>query len=297
VTSPFIDPDFDPESDTDLDQQSWSTPDLPRDVSGDAAPADGRPPAESRPVDPPKPMMPRDRGWRVGHPPQAIPVRRDELDDWDDAAREMQRSTRQDLDPVFGYIMVMALSVGLTPIQANLRYVVLWTLMALMGGMAFLIGSGIKLKVTDPRDLMWGIGLGLFTGGALMLVGADTLATTSRRLFNDGQPDSALLDTWVFQAMVFVMPVAESLFFRGAMQRVHPIPVVALLASIWSMLMFFPNLGLGETPVVGIVFGTALVLLNFLYSYVNWQHGLAASFFCQITAGTMLLLVPRLMTF
>jgi hypothetical protein len=56
-------------------------------------------------------------------------------------------------------------------------------------------------------------------------------------------------------------------------------------------------LGLGETPVVGIVFGTALVLLNFLYSYVNWQHGLAASFFCQITAGALLLLVPRLVAF
>jgi hypothetical protein len=85
------------------------------------------------------------------------------------------------------------------------------------------------------------------------------------------------------------------LFFRGAMQRVHPIPVVALLASVWSMLMFFPNLGLGETPAVGVVFGTALVLLNFLYSYVNFRYGLAASFFCQISAGTLLLLVPRLM--
>jgi membrane protease YdiL (CAAX protease family) len=159
------------------------------------------------------------------------------------------------------------------------------------------MGSGIRLKVTDPGDLLWGVGLGLFTGGALMLVGADTLATTSQRLFNDGQPGNATLDTWVFQAMVFVMPMAESLFFRGAMQRVHPIPVVALLASVWSMLMFFPNLGLGETPIVGMVFGTALVLLNFLYSYVNWRHGLAASFFCQITAGMLLLLVPRLIAF
>jgi hypothetical protein len=69
---------------------------------------------------------------------------------------------------------------------------------------------------------------------------------------------------------------------------------VALLASVWSMLMFFPNLGLGETPAVGVVFGTALVLLNFLYSYVNFRYGLAASFFCQISAGTLLLLVPRL---
>ncbi len=239
-------------------------------------------------------MLPRDRRLRSG-PPQAIPVRRDERDlDDDDPDEHATRSMRQDLDPVFGYILAMALSVGLTPIPASTRYVLLWTFMAAMGGMAFLLGSGIRLKVTDPGDLLWGIGLGIFTGGAMMLVGSDTLKTASERLFGAG---GALTDSWVFQATIFVMPVAEALFFRGAMQRVHPIPVVAIMASIWSMLMFFPNLGLGEAPVVGVVFGTALVLLNFLYSYVNWRHGLAASFFCQICAGTLLLLVPRLIGF
>ena len=74
------------------------------------------------------------------------------------------------------------------------------------------------------------------------------------------------------------------------------LPSVAALASIWSMLMFFPNLGLAETPGVGVVFGTAIILLNFLYGYVHWRNGLAASFFCQIVAGTLLLLVPRLVT-
>lgn len=244
----------------------------------------------------PRPMAPLGRNrLRTGHPPQAIPIRRDEFGDEvdDDPLNRASRSTRQDLDPVFGYILAMALSVGLTPVQANTRYLVLWVFMAAMGGIAFLLGSGIRLKVTDPGDLLWGLGFGLFTGGALLLVGADTLATVSDRLFNAGDPSSPLLDTWIFQTTVFVMPISESLFFRGAMQRVHSIPAVAVLASIWSVLMFFPNLGLAETPVVGLVFGTAIVLLNFLYSYVHWRHGLAASFFCQISAGTLLLLVPR----
>jgi hypothetical protein len=243
-------------------------------------------------------MVPRDRRrLRVGHPPQAIPLQTEDRDDilYDEAS--LARHTRQDLDPVFGYVMAMALSVGLTPLQTNLRYILLWTFLAAMGGMAFLLGSGIRMKVTDPADLLWGIGLGIFTGGALMLVGFDTLATASERLFSAGQTDSRLFDTWVFQATVFVMPIAESLFFRGAMQRVHPIPMVAVLASLWSVLMFFPNLSLGKTPAVGLVFGTALVLLNFLYSYVHWRHGLAASFFCQIAAGTLLLWMPTLVRF
>lgn len=244
-----------------------------------------------------RPMMPRHHRLRLGHPPQAIPLQAEDRDgsEYDEAGPT--RHTRQDLDPVFGYIMAMALSVGLTPVQTNLRYILLWSFLAVMGGMAFVLGSGIRMKVTDPGDLLWGIGLGLFTGGALMLVGFDTLATASERLFSAGQADSKLFDTWVFQATVFVMPIAESLFFRGAMQRVHPVPVVAILASLWSVLMFFPNLGMGKTPAVGLVFGTALVLLNFLYSYVNWRHGLAASFFCQIGAGTLLLLVPTLVRF
>ncbi len=243
----------------------------------------------------PRPMLPLNRRrLRVGHPPQAIPAL-DGDEEWPgETDGERPRSLRQDLDPVFGYILVMALSVGLTPVQENTRYVLLWSFMALMGGIAFLLGSGIRLKVTDPGDLVWGVALGAFTGGALMLVGADTLAVTSERLFNAGAKDNPLLDTWVFQATVFVMPLTETLFFRGAMQRVHPIPVVAILASFWSILLFFPNLHLGETPAVGVVIGTALVVLNFLYSYVNFRHGLAASFFCQVVAGTLLLLVPRL---
>jgi len=260
---------------------------------------------DERPESPPdpRPMAPLDRRrLRTGHPPQAVPIQRPPEEEWpvssNDSAEHdslMPRSRRQDVDPIFGYLMAMALSIGLTPVPDNTRYVALWAALALMGATAFVLGSGIRMKVTDPGDLIWGVGLGLITGGGLMLVGWDTLAVTAERLFAMGQDDSALLNTWIFQATAFVMPLSESLFFRGAMQRVHSIPTVALLASAWSMLMFFPNLGLSETPVVGFVIGTALVVLNFLYSYVNYRHGLAASIVCQVIAGTLLLLVPRLL--
>lgn len=251
----------------------------------------------------PHPMTPLDRHrLRLGHPPQAIPLPSDVADssEWDDAEAEtgdvlpLARSSRQDLDPVFGYILAMALSIGLTPVQANLRYVLLWAFLALMGGIAFMLGSGKQTRSADPGDLVWGIGLGVFVGGSLMMVGIDTLQVTSNRLFNAGQDGSTLLNTWVFQATVFVMPISESLFFRGTMQRVHPLPVVAILSSAWSILMFFPNLGLGDTPAVGVVIGVALIVLNFLYSYVHFRNGLAASFFCQMIAGSLLLLVPRI---
>ena len=239
-------------------------------------------------------MAPLDRRrLREGHVPQAIPIR-DPEEEWNEESGDVPRSQRQDLDPVVGYILAMALSIGLLPVDANLRYVLLWTFMASMGGMAFLLGSGIRFKVSDPGNLLWGVGLGVFAGGAFMLVGADTLAVAGERIFGAGEDENPLLMTWIFQATVFVMPLSEALFFRGAMQRVHAIPVVAALASAWSMLMFFPNLDLGEAPVVGVVIGAALVLLNFLYSYAHMRHGLAASLFCQVAAGTLLLFVPQL---
>ncbi|GAB4409459.1 MAG: hypothetical protein Kow00106_02980 [Anaerolineae bacterium] len=246
------------------------------------------------PESPRRPMLPRRRRRVPWGTPQAIPRL---PGDWDpEYENGAPRSRRQDLDPILGYILAMALSVGLTPLPANTRYVVLWGVLAIMGGMAFLLGTGIRLKVTDPGDLLWGLGLGLFAGGALMLAGTDALATAAERLFAEGDPQNPLLDTWIFQAAAFTMPVSEALFFRGAMQRTYSLPVVAVLASLWSMLMFFPNLHLSDTPAVGLVFSSAIALLNFLYGYVHWRHGLAASFFCQVTAGTLLLLVPRLLT-
>lgn len=250
-------------------------------------------PGDAEPEEPRRPMAPRPRRRVSWGTPQAIPrIVSDRDPEYEDAG---PRSHRQDLDPILGYVLAMALSVGLTPLPANTRYVVLWAVLAAMGGMAFLLGSGIRLKVTDPGDLLWGLGLGVFTGGALMLVGTDALATAAERLFAAGNPENPLLDTWIFLAAAFAMPVAEALFFRGAMQRTYSLAAVAVLASAWSVLMFFPNLHLSDTPAVGLVFGSAIALLNFLYGYVHWRHGLAASFFCQIAAGTLLLVVPRLM--
>lgn len=256
----------------------------------------------------PRPMQPLDRRrMRSGFPAQAIPsLRDDEADDFEDEleadADDLAEApaeeagpthlTRQDLDPIYGYVLAMALSVGLTPLGDNVRYVVLWAFLTLMGGTASVLGSRVRLKTDDPVGLLWGLFLGGISGGALVLVGGDTLAVTSERLFGATRADNPLLVTWVFQATVFVMPIAETLFFRGALQRVHSFLTVALLASLWSILLFFPALDLANSPAVAVVYGITLVLLNFLYGYVCLRYGLAASLLCQVTAGTLLLLVP-----
>ena len=61
----------------------------------------------------------------------------------------------------------------------------LWAFLTLMGGTASVLGSRVRLKTDDPSGLLWGLFLGGISGGALVLVGGDTLAVTSERLFGN----------------------------------------------------------------------------------------------------------------
>ena len=107
-------------------------------------------------------------------------------------------------------------------------------------------------------------------------------------MFLDMKPGEVL----VF--LVFVIPVAETLFFRGILQETRPFWQVGLLSSIWSLLVFFPLLEVNKFPAVAILIGTALVMMNLMYSYVRNRNGLAAAWVCQILVNLILLFIPLL---
>ena len=90
------------------------------------------------------------------------------------------------------------------------------------------------------------------------------------------------------------MPLAETLFFRGVIQEIRTFWVVGILSSIWSILLFFPVLEVNKFPAVAIVVGTALVMMNMIYSYVRQRNGLAAAWVCQIVVNLVLLFIPFL---
>jgi len=93
-----------------------------------------------------------------------------------------------------------------------------------------------------------------------------------------------------------VMPLAETLFFRGSMQRHLDFWVVGLLAGLWNIILFFPVMWsvLLDFVVVAIFLAIALVSLNLMYSYVRERNGLAAAWICQIVASLILLFIPYL---
>lgn len=194
-------------------------------------------------------------------------------------------------DPVFGYLIALALSIGLMPLipaNSDMRYTILWIVMAGFGVLSWLMGNSARIWTETPENLAWGVSFGFLLGIPFLIVGGSTLQQTSQRLFFNIPPGTVLA------FLVFVIPTAETLFFRGVLQESRPFWQVAILGSIWSALVFFPMIDVRKFPAVAVTIGTALVMMNTMYGYVRQRNGLAAAWLCQITLNVILLFTPLL---
>lgn len=192
-------------------------------------------------------------------------------------------------DPVFGYLIALALSIGLMPLipaNSDLRYGIIWMVMAGFGVLAWLLGNSARIWTETPENLGWGVIFGLMLALPFLVVGGQTLQQTGQRLF----PEMRLGEALVF--LVFVIPLAETLFFRGVLQETRPFWQVGILSSVWSAVVFFPMLDIRKFPAVAVIIATALIMTNLLYSYVRGRNGLAAAWLCQIVVNLVLLFVP-----
>lgn len=195
-------------------------------------------------------------------------------------------------DPIFGFILAMALSVGLIPLPPaliDLRFTVAWLALAIVGVLAWLLGSLERIGQEKPENIAWGIGFGLLISLPFMIF-YETLQGASRLIF------SGLSAGTLLAYLVFVAPLAETLFFRGIMQRTTPFWMVGLLAAGWGVILFFPAMwtDIVGAPAVAVFLALTLVAVNLMYSYVRMRNGLAAAWLCQITAGLILFFIPFL---
>lgn len=200
-------------------------------------------------------------------------------------------------DHIFGYLLALALSFGLLPLipfNADLRYTLSWGLIALFGVLAWLFGTTGRIERERVDHLAWGLVFALIVGAPLLLVGGDTLATTARLIFQTGigAEIRALPPGAVLAYLVFVMPLAETLFFRGYMQQTHSFGLVGMLSSVWAIVLFIPMLDVGAYPLIAVIISIALITINLMYSYVRQRDGLAAAWVCQIAINVVLLFLP-----
>lgn len=209
--------------------------------------------------------------------------------------KAVRRSRQREADPIFVLMVIGAVSIGLSPVDANTRYLILWTFLGAAGLVSYTLGMSQRLNLVNINDLISGVVFGLATGISFLIPLGNALNTISDRMFSvDSTPDK-IMDSWVFMAVVFVQPAAETLFFRGAMQQFRNMAITAALATLWTSLLFFPHMELANALSVALTLGVFFIFLNFLYSYVRFRNGLAAAWICQMIAGGFLWFIPRLL--
>lgn len=248
------------------------------------------PPSSSGADDWSSPLQPQ-------QPPPVVDPAYPEEEDWESPfAGKLDESTPVTYrgaasDPVFGYLIAIALSIGLMPLiptDPALRYTLIWGVMAGFGVLAWLLGSSGRIWTETPENLGWGLIFGLILGVPFVIFGGNTLQQTAQRIFTGMKPGETLA------FLIFVMPTAETLFFRGVLQETRRFLLVSLLSTVWSILVFFPMIDAGRYPAVAVIIGTALLLMNLMYGYVRQRNGLAAAWICQIVANLILLFLPLL---
>jgi membrane protease YdiL (CAAX protease family) len=143
---------------------------------------------------------------------------------------------------------------------------------------------------------VWGTVLGLIIATPLLLVGGNVLSRTVHLMFQMGSGANVrtLPPGAVLAYLVFVMPLAESLFFRGYMQQNRSVWLVAILSSVWSLFLFLPMLEVASYPLVAVIIAIVLTVINLIYSYVRERNGLAAAWACQIVINFVLLFLAYL---
>lgn len=204
------------------------------------------------------------------------------------------RPGRREVDPLFAYLLVISLAIGLSPLNPSIRYVFLWGLMGVVGVMGYLLGTRTDERETHVVDLLWGVMFGFISSAPFLVAFGSSLNTISVRMFDIETTPSIIMDTWVLMAVMFVIPASESLFFRGTLQEVRSFGFTVVLATLWSAVLFFPHMELGGREVIGMILLIVFGLLNFMYSYVRFRNGLAAAWLCQAISYGLLWFLPRL---
>lgn len=193
-------------------------------------------------------------------------------------------------DLVFGYLLAIAVGIGLTPLlpqQAALRYTLCYAILMGFGALAWLLGSPPRVEEA-PRQLLRGLLAGLLLGLPFFFIGGAGLRGAVARLFPE-LPAGAVL-----AYALFIITPAETLFFRARAQRHLPWWLAATLASGWSLLLFLPLLEPLRLPYASALFGAAIATMNLIFSHLCRRSGLAAAFVAQLVAYSVLLFFPAL---
>ncbi len=211
-------------------------------------------------------------------------------DDEDEGLYQPEKGTPRNgsgNDPIFGLVLAGAVSIGMIPLISNdaadMRYTLVWGLLAIFGIMAWVLGNGQRIEQDIPENLGWGIAFGIILGIPLVAFGSTTLTDITDMLFPQMTAGTVLA------YLIFVMPIGETLFFRGLLQNGQQFWLTAIICTLWQWIMFFPLINKQAFP---LIMAVILLMSNLMYGYVNERNGLAAAWLCQITVNILVFFMP-----
>jgi len=149
-------------------------------------------------------------------------------------AEPLYRAEASDL--LFGYLLAIAVSIGLTPLlpdQAALRYTLSYAILMGFGALAWVLGKPPTVDEA-PRQLLRGFLVGLVIGLPFYFIGGSGLRATVERLFPALPPGAVLAYA------LFIITPAETLFFRARAQRYLAWFLVPVLSTVWCLILFLP---------------------------------------------------------
>lgn len=191
------------------------------------------------------------------------------------------------LDPIFGYLLFWALGLGTLPLAPETRHLLMWLVLLALGLILTVVDTNRPVGPIRSVNLTWGVGLGFIVGLPLLITTASGLAQVSAALF----PYTNFAS--LFQALVFIGPMAETLFYRGVMQDERGLVTGALSAGLGSLILYWPAASSGVALlVIAVTISTALAAV---FGYVRTRYGLAAAYASQVMTNLMLLFIPRLL--
>ncbi|MCY3936283.1 MAG: hypothetical protein OXG09_09915 [Chloroflexi bacterium] len=203
-------------------------------------------------------------------------------------AEPLYRAEASDL--LFGYLLAIAVSIGLTPLlpdQAALRYTLAYAILMGFGALAWVLGKPPTVDEA-PRQLLRGFLVGLVIGLPFYFIGGSGLRATVERLFPALPPGAVLAYA------LFIITPAETLFFRARAQRYLAWFLVPILSTVWCLILFLPLLEPLRYPYPTTVIAVAIVTMNVLFSDLCRRSGLVAAFVSQSVAYSFLLFFPTL---
>lgn len=220
----------------------------------------------------------------------------------DEAQPEPARVARRAAasDPMLGLLVGFALCLGLIaliPDNADLRYTLASGVLALFAMSAWLLGDMDRFGRDSLSNLAWGAGFGLLVGIPVLFVGGATLSAMGRQLFRTGINGvvTPMPVGMVLAYLLFVLPAAETLMFRGLLQTSRPFWIPGVVGSLWSALLFLPMIDIARFPVVALMLLILVSLFNMSYAYVRQRNGLAAAWVAQILVNVLVLFLPYTM--